>query len=221
MFSDQTSIRRLPIYIVMDTSRSMRGEPIRAVNAGLQMLKETLLKDPYAVETAFVSIIEYNTEPRQVVPLTEVICFNPPPLEAGGWSAMGSALRLLDQRLDQEILVNTDEHKGDYKSQVFLMSDGRPTDAWKMAIKTLRKRHVNTLGTIIALGCGPKADLEILSQVADVVLATTQVTPSIIVSYFKWVSQAINVASKSASAVGGAINLPPPPPAFNIIVRSV
>jgi uncharacterized protein YegL len=221
MFSAQSSIRRLPIYILIDTSRSMRGEPIRAVNSGLQMLKDVLLKDPYAVETAFVSIIEYNTEPRQVVPLTEVICYDPPTLEAGGWSAMGSALRLLDERLGQEILSNTDEQKGDYKCQIFLMSDGRPSDAWKMAIKTLRKRHVATLGTIIALGCGPKADLEILSQVADIVLSTAQLTPEIIVSYFKWVSQAINVASKSASAAGGQINLPPPPPAFNIIVRSI
>lgn len=220
MFSDQSSVRRLPIYIILDTSRSMRGEPIRAVNEGLQILKKTLLADPYAVETAFVSIIEYNTEPRQVVPLTEVTRFDPPPIEAGGWSAMGAALRLLDQRLEEEIRVNTDEHKGDYKPQVFLMSDGRPSDAWKMVLKNLRKRHANTLGTIIALGCGPKADLEILSQVADVVLSTAQMTPEIIVSYFKWVSQVINVASKSASAVGGPVNLPSPSPAFNIIVRS-
>jgi len=221
MFSAQTSIRRLPIYIILDTSRSMRGEPILAVNSGLQLLKDTLLKDPYAVETAFVSVIEYNTEPRQIVPLTEVISFNPPALEARGWSAMGAALRLLDQRLDEEILTNSEEQKGDYKPQVFLMSDGRPSDAWKMAVKTLRKRHTNTLGTIIALGCGPKADLETLSQVADIVLSTAELTPGVIVSYFKWVSQAINVASKSASAAGGQINLPPPPPAFNIIVRSV
>ena len=221
MFPDQSNVRRLPIYIILDTSRSMRGEPIRAVNTGLQMLKDALLRDPYAIETAFVSLIEYNTEPRQVVPLTEVTGFNPPALEAGGWSAMGSALRLLDQRLDEEILVNTDQHKGDYKTQIFLMSDGRPTDAWKMVLKTLRKRHAITLGSIIAFGCGPKADLEILSQVADVVLSTAQVTPEIIVSYFKWVSQVIGVASKSASAVGGPATLPKPQPVFNIIARSM
>jgi uncharacterized protein YegL len=221
MFSSQSHVRRLPIYIILDTSRSMLGKPIAAVNESLSMMRNTLIHDPFTVETAFVSIIEYNTEPRQVVPLTDITSFNAPTLQAGGWSALGAALRLLNQCLDQDILLNTDEYKGDYRPQVFLLSDGRPSDAWKMASKALRKRSTISMGSFIALGCGPKADLETLSQIADIVLSSAELSPANIVSFFKWVSQSIGVASKSATGAGGQIVLPPPPPVFQIIMRSV
>lgn len=65
-------MRRLPVYIVIDTSTSMRGEPIEAVKAGLNSLIESLRHDPYALETVCLSIITYDSKAEQVLPLTEV-----------------------------------------------------------------------------------------------------------------------------------------------------
>lgn len=48
-------MRRLPVYLVIDTSGSMTGEPIEAVKNGIQMLISTLRQDPYALETAYIS----------------------------------------------------------------------------------------------------------------------------------------------------------------------
>ena len=45
-------MRRLPVYILIDTSGSMHGEPIEAVRNGLQVLISSLRQDPYALETA-------------------------------------------------------------------------------------------------------------------------------------------------------------------------
>ena len=45
-------MRKLPIYLLLDTSGSMHGEPIEAVKNGVDMLVSTLLSDPYALETA-------------------------------------------------------------------------------------------------------------------------------------------------------------------------
>ena len=42
-------MRRLPVYLVLDTSGSMYGEPIEAVNNGLHTLISTLSSDPYAL----------------------------------------------------------------------------------------------------------------------------------------------------------------------------
>ena len=50
-------MRRLPVYILIDTSTSMRGEPIIAVELGLKALMESLNRDPYALETVCLSII--------------------------------------------------------------------------------------------------------------------------------------------------------------------
>ena len=50
-------MRRLPVYLLLDTSGSMYGEPIEAVKNGVQTLISTLRSDPYALETAYISII--------------------------------------------------------------------------------------------------------------------------------------------------------------------
>ena len=39
--------RRLPVYLLIDTSGSMHGEPIEAVRSGIRLLQDTLNSDPY------------------------------------------------------------------------------------------------------------------------------------------------------------------------------
>jgi uncharacterized protein YegL len=65
----------------------MMGEPITAVQAGLQNLVATLRQDPYALETAYISVITFDSDARQTVPLTELSQFNPPTLAATGTTA--------------------------------------------------------------------------------------------------------------------------------------
>ena len=43
----------------------MRGEPIEAVKAGIDALLKSLCNDPYALETAYLSIITYNSQAEQ------------------------------------------------------------------------------------------------------------------------------------------------------------
>ncbi len=62
-------MRRLPVYLLLDTSGSMYGEPIEAVKNGVQTLISTLRSDPYALETAYISIITFNSTAQQVSPL--------------------------------------------------------------------------------------------------------------------------------------------------------
>ena len=50
----------------------MHGEPIEAVKNGVEMLVSTLRNDPYALETAYLSVITFNTNAQQLVPLTEL-----------------------------------------------------------------------------------------------------------------------------------------------------
>ena len=62
-------MRRLPVYLLLDTSGSMTGEPIEAVKNGVETLLSTLRQDPYTLETAFVSVITFDSTARQIVPL--------------------------------------------------------------------------------------------------------------------------------------------------------
>ena len=64
------SARRLPVYLLLDTSGSMRGEPIQALKVGVQSLISSLRQDPHALESVHVSIITFDAKPRIVCPLT-------------------------------------------------------------------------------------------------------------------------------------------------------
>lgn len=68
-------MRRLPVYLLLDCSGSMFGEPIEAVKNGVQVLVSTLRQDPYALETAYLSIITFDSDARQTTPLTELAAF--------------------------------------------------------------------------------------------------------------------------------------------------
>ena len=51
--------RRLPVYLVLDCSGSMSGEPIEAVCQGVKALVADLRTDPQALETAYLSVITF------------------------------------------------------------------------------------------------------------------------------------------------------------------
>jgi len=88
-------MRRLPVYLLIDTSGSMTGEPIEAVKVGLQTMVSALRADPYALETAFLSVITFSDKAVQTVPLTELVQFQAPDLTASGTTALGGALSQL------------------------------------------------------------------------------------------------------------------------------
>ena len=211
-------MRRLPVYIILDVSGSMNGEPIEAVRNGMQTLVSTLRTDPYALETAYLSVITFDANAKQVVPLTELIGFQVPNISAGSTTALGAALRLTAECITREVQTATADAKGDWKPLVFLMTDGQPTDDWKRGLDEFRK--VNT-GMVIACSAGPGADTSILKQITEVVVSLDTADSSTISAFFKWVSASISTSSKkvdlSKDDTKGLNELPPPPPEINLL----
>ena len=81
--------RRLPVYLALDTSGAMIGEPIDALKTGIQTLVSALRQDPYALETLYMSVITFDSEARQIMPLTDISEFDMPFFHAGGTRSMG------------------------------------------------------------------------------------------------------------------------------------
>ncbi|MGL5980134.1 MAG: vWA domain-containing protein [Phocaeicola sp.] len=211
-------MRKLPVYLLLDTSGSMHGEPIAAVDNGVQVLLSTLRLDPYALETAFLSIITFDSSAKQIVPLTELSSFQQPSIQASGCTALGEALSLLASKINTEITKTSLEVKGDWKPLVFIMTDGVPTDNWQKGLADLKKCQT---GIIVACAAGQGADVSVLKQITECVVQLDTADSATIKAFFKWVSASVSVGSMkvdSGSEVGGLSELPPPPPEVNIIV---
>ncbi|MBN6710851.1 VWA domain-containing protein [Haemophilus haemoglobinophilus] len=212
-------MRRLPVYLLVDTSGSMMGEAIESVRNGLQMLVSALRQDPYALETAYLSVITFNTTAKQVTPLTELMSFQIPDLQASGVTAMGGALSLLADCINREVQKGSSEVKGDWKPVVFLLSDGLPTDDLQQGINAIRT--VKT-GTFVACAAGAGADTNVLKQITESVVSLDTADANSIKAFFKWVSASISVSSQKVDLnkkdVSGLGELPPPPAELNIVL---
>ena len=211
-------MRRLPVYLLVDTSGSMHGEAIESVRNGLQVMLSALMQDPYALETAYLSVIAFDSSARQLTPLTELTSFQLPNLQANGMTAMGEALSLLADCIQREVVKGSAEQKGDWKPVVFLLTDGAPTDDLDRGINAIRQ--VKT-GTFVACAAGPGADTGTLKRITETVVSLDTADSSTLKSFFKWVSASISVSSQkieSGKEVSGLDELPPPPPELNIVL---
>lgn len=100
-------MRRLPIYFLVDVSESMVGEPIQQVQDGMRMIVQELRTDPYALETAYISVIAFAGKAKSVTPLTELYKFYPPTFPIGGGTSLGAALNFLMDDMDKSLVKTT------------------------------------------------------------------------------------------------------------------
>lgn len=211
-------MRRLPVYLVLDVSGSMSGEPIEAVRNGVQLLASSLRSDPYALETAYLSVIAFDENARQEVPLTELASFQPPDLQAGSTTSLGEALKMVTACISREVQTSSAEVKGDWKPLVFIMTDGLPTDDWQKGLQEFKQAKT---GMVIACAAGPQADTAVLKQITETVVSLDTADKSTIGAFFKWVSASISTSSKKVDVTKAESSqlseLPPPPPQINLV----
>ena len=211
-------MRRLPVYLVIDTSYSMTGEPLEAVQNGLEVLVKDLRSNPYALETAYLSLITFSSSAKTLIPLSELMDFQVPKLEVDGATSLGEALELVAVKSQIEVNTSTSEQKGDWKPLVFIMTDGEPTDDYQKGLIEFKKQ---SWGVVVACGAGDGVNYKVLKEITSDVIAIDNIDQDSISDFFKWVSSSIGVSSTQIETNGNDISdineLPAPPRGINLV----
>ena len=194
-------MRRLPIYFLVDVSESMVGAPIQQVQDGMRMIIQELRTDPYALETAFISVIAFAGKAKCISPLTELYKFYPPVFPIGGGTSLGAALNFLMDDMDKTLVKTTTEQKGYWKPIIFLFTDGTPTDNPSSAFARWNNSY-RKKANIVAISIGDNVNTQLLGQISDNVLRLNKTDDISFKAFFKWVTASIKATSVSVTDAG-------------------
>lgn len=210
-------MRRLPVYLLLDTSGSMKGEPIEAVKVGVASMVSALRSDPHSLDSIHICLMTFDREVRTLVPLTALDEFVLPEISVpeAGPTMTGLALEAVCAAVAKDLVRTTETQKGDWRPLLFLMTDGGASDI--MLFKQMVAK-VKTLGfgTVVGCAAGPKAKPDELKELCQHVVALDSMDGNAFQSFFKWVSSAVAGGNLSVGT-RSEITLPPPPPEVNVV----
>ena len=198
--------KTLPIIYVIDTSGSMTGTRIAAVNQAMnetiEVLKEVSAKNPTA--ELKIGVLQFASGASWVTSEDELVFMDDffwNDLSAGGVTDLGAALDELFKKLSRSAFFNSEVG---YKVPVLIfMSDGGPTDDYKSALRKIADNNKwFKASTKICLAIDDESDVEVLQEIAGCGDKNKGIESVIKVDNMETLKKLIKVVSVTASMIG-------------------
>lgn len=189
--------RPLPIFVLADTSGSMRGEKINELNLALREMLVALNNADDIRGKFQLCVISFGNEVKIVQELQDIDQIILPELIAGGKTPMGQTFEVVKELIEDKNVVSSRA----YTPTIVLISDGIPTDCSEEMYRRknyfdwepLKELHTGARSSKcqrLALGIGEDADVEMLKTFVDnpeVPVIKTKDTSGI-TKFFRWVT---------------------------------
>jgi uncharacterized protein YegL len=195
---------RCPCVLVLDTSGSMYGEPVRALNEGVRVFKQELLQDALAVKRVEVAMITFGPVTIES-DFQSVWNFHPRELDTTGNTPMGAAIVTAIDMIRQRKKEYRAGGVSYYKPWIILITDGAPTDEWEEAARKVQEGENAKSFAFFAIGV-EGANMNILSKIS--VRSPLKLKGLMFREFFQWLSASMKMVSSKNP--GSAINLLPP-----------
>jgi len=199
--------RICPVIFLLDTSGSMDGAPIGAVNAALEgVLPELVsMNDDNSDTQIELAIMTFNSGTRWVTGSGGLVdpaglAWND--LDASGYTAMGAAFAKLNSILSEEKSEGgfMNAITGSVAPVLFLLSDGEPTDDYGTSLQSLRENFWYKVAIRVAIGYGDANDavLTEFTQNTETVLHTNDPRE------LKKLIEFVTITSSTVASKGGS-----------------
>lgn len=171
--------KELHVFYVLDTSGSMSGAAISALNHAMEETTEALkdLAKKNGDAKLKIAVMEFNSGCRWVTsngPEDLEEDFEYEYLEAGGLTDIGIALKELNSKLSRHAFLNS--MTGALMPVIIFMTDGYATDSYEQALEEIRQNRWFKRGTKIGFALGTDPDYKMISSVVGNSEAVLKVT---------------------------------------------
>ena len=189
--------RPLPIFVLADTSGSMRGEKINELNLALREMLNALNAADDIRGKFQLSVIAFGGDVKVLQPLADIEGLILTELSAAGNTPMGQAFEMVREMIEDRNVVSSRA----YTPTIVLISDGLPTDCteemyrrknyfdWEPLVD-LHNGERSSKCQRMALGIGEDADIDMLKSFIDnpeIPIIKTK-DASGITKFFRWVT---------------------------------
>lgn len=187
---------RCPVVLLLDTSASMEGDPIRALNEGLATFKFDVEQDEIASLRVEVAIITFGDNVSLYQSFVTIDDFTAPVLQTAGKTPLGRAMELGLEVLEERKKAYKEAGIGYYRPWMFLITDGAPTDGeiWKKAAANMQGMVRQNKLAFFTVGV-EGADQEILSAIAPEQFPPFRLRDLEFSALFKWLSASVRRVS--------------------------
>lgn len=200
---------RCPCILLLDTSGSMQGASINALNEGLRTFQEELVKDSLAARRVEVAIVTFDSHVTIAQEFVTADQFQPPTLAAHGTTHTGAgvhqALDMLDARKEQYRKNGV----AYYRPWAFMITDGEPRGESDEIVRQAGERikEEEAAKRVAFFGVGVEnANMTRLAEMVE--RAPVKLKGLNFRDMFIWLSTSMQKVSQSK--VGDQVALPPP-----------